>query len=166
MTSGGYRILLRGGTKRARSARKIFCPPPELLRGGTGGGQNSLRGGTKRARSARKFVCPPPERILSPPCPPPEELRGGQKDLVPPPELLRGVQNSRGRGKSSGILKYRYLDVLNSIQQTIYHFQLHLSKYYGVSLCLWAIFWLMFFIHIKIFHIQKTLILIQNRSFS
>ena len=32
-----------GGTNRARSARKIFCPPPELLRGGTGGG----RGGTE-----------------------------------------------------------------------------------------------------------------------
>ena len=34
---GRIQDLAQGGTNRARSARKIFCPPPELLRGGTGG---------------------------------------------------------------------------------------------------------------------------------
>ena len=43
------------------------------------------------------------------PVPPPLSTSGGGKN-----SLRGGGQNSRGRGKSSDISKYRYLDVLNS----------------------------------------------------
>ena len=103
-----------GGDKSGASARKIFCPPPELLRGGTGG-----EGGDRILHSPKilhdlyneftrkyqeKNLCPPPESLrggtfwLSPPwiaqagdnsqggdSPPPEIAQGGDSPLVPPP---------------------------------------------------------------------------------
>ena len=78
--SGGYRILLRGGTKRARSAQKIFCPPPELLRGGTGGDRIRSGGGQNGREAPENLFVPP----LSEFCPPPESLRGWTFLLSPP----------------------------------------------------------------------------------
>ena len=42
---GRIQDFAQGGTKRAQSAQKFFCPPPELLRGGTGGDRIQDEGG-------------------------------------------------------------------------------------------------------------------------
>ena len=91
-----------GGTNRARSARKIFCPPPELLRGGTVPPlklhspkilHHLLNEFTRKYQE--KNLCPPPESLRGGHfgCPPPELLRRGtilRGGTVPPLKLLRG----------------------------------------------------------------------------
>ena len=76
---GRIQDLAQGGDKSG--ARKIFCPPPELLRGGTGGGTEFctlLRFCTIYIMSLQENI---KKKIF---VPPPESLRGGAFWLSPP----------------------------------------------------------------------------------
>ena len=84
-----------GGENRARSARKFFCPPPELLRGGTGGGKGgqNLRG---RGRFCIIYEMSLQENIKKKIFVPPLNHSGGGHFGCPPPELLRRGTILRG----------------------------------------------------------------------
>ena len=88
---GRIQDLAQGGTNRARSARKIFCPPPELLRGGTVP-PLKLHSPKILHHLLNEFTRKYQEKNL---CPPPESLRGGTFWLSPP-WIAQAGDNSQG----------------------------------------------------------------------